>query len=106
MKRAEVTLVNRLGLHARAAAKLVAVTRTFASRITLEKDGVAVDGKSIMNILLLAAPVDTVLELTAEGEDEAEAFAAIETLIARPFRRGGVNPPARHPAGCNPVVNP
>ena len=85
MRRAEVTLVNRLGLHARAAAKLVSAARTFASRITLEKDGTAVDGKSIMNILLLAAPVNSVLELTVEGEDEAEAFAAIEALIADRF---------------------
>lgn len=85
MRRAEVTLVNRLGLHARAAAKLVSVAKTFASRITLEKDGAAVDGKSIMNILLLAAPVGSVLELTVEGEDEAEAFAAIEALIADRF---------------------
>ena len=85
MRRAEVTLVNRLGLHARAAAKLVSVARTFASRITLDKDGTAVDGKSIMNILLLAAPVNSVLELTVEGEDEAEAFAAIEALIADRF---------------------
>ena len=85
MRRAEVTLVNRLGLHARAAAKLVSVARTFASRITLKKDGTAVDGKSIMNILLLAAPVNSVLELTVEGEDEAEAFAAIEALIADRF---------------------
>ena len=85
MRQAEVTLVNRLGLHARAAAKLVAVTKTFSSRITLAKDGVVVDGKSIMNILLLAAPVGSVLELTAEGEDEAQAFAAVEALIADRF---------------------
>lgn len=85
MKRAEIRLVNRLGLHARAAARLVAVAKTFASRITLKKDGTAVDGKSIMNILLLAAPVDSVLELTVEGEDEAAAFAAIEALIADRF---------------------
>ena len=85
MRRAEVRLVNRLGLHARAAAKLVAVARSFASRITLEKDGASADGKSIMNVLLLAAPVDTVLHLTVEGEDEAAACAAIESLIAARF---------------------
>lgn len=85
MKRAEVTLVNRLGLHARAAAKLVTLAKTFASRVTLEKDGSTVDGKSIMNILLLAAPVDSVLQLTVEGEDEAEAFTAITALIANRF---------------------
>lgn len=85
MKRARVILVNRLGLHARAAAKLVSVAKTFASRITLEKDGAVVDGKSIMNILLLAAPAGSVLQLAVEGEDEAEAFAAIEALIAGRF---------------------
>ena len=85
MKRAEVTLVNRLGLHARAAAKLVAVARTFASRITLEKDGTAVDGKSIMNILLLAAPFGSILQLTVEGEDEGDAFEAVTALIADRF---------------------
>lgn len=85
MKRADVTLINRLGMHARAAAKLVAVAKTFSSRIALAKDGNAVDGKSIMNILLLDAPVGSVLELTVEGADEAEAFAAIEALIADRF---------------------
>ena len=85
MKRAEVTLVNRLGLHARATAKLVATAKTFSSRITLAKDGNTVDGKSIMNILLLAAPVGSVLELVVEGEDEAEAFAAINALIQNRF---------------------
>ena len=85
MKSAKVTLINRLGLHARAAAKLVATAKTFASRITLTKDGNTVDGKSIMNILLLAAPVNSVLELTVEGADEAEAFAAIAALIADRF---------------------
>ncbi len=85
MKRARVTLVNRLGLHARAAAKLVATAKTFASRVTLEKDGTAADAKSIMNILLLAAPVGAVLDLTVEGEDETQALAAIEALIADRF---------------------
>ena len=85
MKRAEVKLVNRLGLHARAAAKLVATAKTFSSRISLAKDGNVVDGKSIMNILLLAAPVGSVLELVVEGEDEAEAFAAINALIQNRF---------------------
>ena len=85
MKRATVTLINRLGLHARAAAKLVAAAKTFSSRVTLSRDGNAVDGKSIMNILLLAAPVGSILELTVEGEDEAEAFAAINALIEDRF---------------------
>ncbi len=85
MRRTQVTLVNRLGLHARAAAKLVATAKTFSSRVTLAREGNAVDGKSIMNILLLAAPVGSVLELTVEGDDEAEALAAIDALIQDRF---------------------
>ncbi len=85
MKRAKVRLVNRLGLHARAAGKLVAAAKPFASRIRLARDGAVADGKSIMNILMLAAPVGSVLELTVEGEDEAEAFDAISALIANRF---------------------
>ena len=85
MKRAAVTLINRLGLHARAAAKLVATAKTFSSRVTLAKDGNTVDGKSIMNLLLLAAPVGSVLELTVDGEDEAQAIAAIDALISDRF---------------------
>ena len=85
MKRAQVTLVNRLGLHARAAAKLVGAAKAYSSRIAFAKDGQTVDGKSIMNILLLAAPVGSVLELTVEGEDEVEAFAEITALIEDRF---------------------
>lgn len=85
MKAAQVTLINRLGLHARAAAKLVNLAKIYSSRVSLAKDGNTVDGKSIMNVLLLAAPVDTVLELVVEGEDEQEAFDAIVALIEDRF---------------------
>ncbi len=85
MKESEITLINRLGLHARAAAKLVNLSKSFASQVSLAKDGNTVDGKSIMNVLLLAAPVDTVLELKVEGEDEQEAFDAIVALIEDRF---------------------
>lgn len=85
MKAAQVTLINRLGLHARAAAKLVNLAKIYSSRVSLAKDGNTVDGKSIMNVLLLAAPVDTVLELVVEGEDEQEAFDAIVVLIEDRF---------------------
>ncbi len=85
MKESEITLINRLGLHARAAAKLVNLSKSFASQVSLTKDGNTVDGKSIMNVLLLAAPVDTVLELKVEGEDEQEAFEAIVALIEDRF---------------------
>ncbi len=85
MKAAQVTLINRLGLHARAAAKLVNLAKTYSSRVSLAKDDNPVDGKSIMNVLLLAAPVDTVLDLEVEGEDEQEAFDAIVALIEDRF---------------------
>ncbi|MCZ6659035.1 MAG: HPr family phosphocarrier protein [Gammaproteobacteria bacterium] len=85
MKESQVTLINRLGLHARAAAKLVNLSKSFASQVSLTKDGNTVDGKSIMNVLLLAAPVDTVLELKVEGEDEQVAFEAIVALIEDRF---------------------
>ena len=85
MKESEITLINRLGLHARAAAKLVNLSKSFASQVSLTKDGNTVDGKSIMNVLLLAASVDTVLELKVEGEDEQEAFEAIVALIEDRF---------------------
>lgn len=85
MKRTQVTLTNQLGLHARAAAKLVHLAKTFTGDIQLGKDGTLVDAKSIMSVLLLAAPVGTTLELRVDGEDEAEAFAAIRQLIEDRF---------------------
>ena len=85
MKSAQVTLVNKLGLHARAAAKLVHLAKTFTSEVRLGKDENVVDGKSIMGVLLLAAPVGSVLDLRVEGADEDQAFAAIRQLIADRF---------------------
>ena len=85
MRNGEVTLVNSLGLHARAAAKLVHLAKTFTSEVKLGKEGDFVDGKSIMSLLLLEAPLGTTLNLRVEGEDEAEAFAAIEQLIGDRF---------------------
>ena len=76
---------NQLGLHARAAAKLVHLAKTFTSDIQLGKDGTLVDAKSIMSILLLAAPIGTRLELRIAGEDEDEALAAIRQLIDERF---------------------
>lgn len=85
MRKGAVTLVNSLGLHARAAAKLVHLAKTCSSEVRLGKAGDFVDGKSIMSLLLLEAPVGTTLSLQVEGEDEAEAFAAIERLIGDRF---------------------
>jgi phosphocarrier protein len=81
----EVEIVNRLGLHARAAAKLVHTAGGFQSRVTLHKDGEEVDAKSILGLLLLAAGQGSRLTLRCEGEDEEEAMRAVTGLIANRF---------------------
>ncbi len=84
----EVEIVNRLGLHARAAAKLVHLTGRYQSRVTLMKDGEEVDGKSILGVLLLAAAQGARLTLRCNGEDEQEAMQSIVALIADRFQEG------------------
>jgi phosphocarrier protein len=79
------TIRNRLGLHARAAALLVKTANRFASEITLEKEGVEVNGKSIMGILMLAASKGTKVTLKAEGKDSAQAMEALGKLIENKF---------------------
>ena len=83
----EETLVlkNRLGLHARAAAKLVHTAAGFASRLTLTRDGDEVDAKSILGLLLLAASKGASLVLRADGPDEGAAVAAVRELVDRRF---------------------
>ncbi len=83
--RREVEIVNELGMHARAAAKLVQTTGKFRSNVNLEKDGQSVDGKSILGILLLAAAKGSRLWVRVEGDDEEEAVAAIVDLVADRF---------------------
>ena len=85
MRSTTITLINPLGMHARAATKLVDVAKTFASTVTLSKDGNEVDGKSIMSLLLLGAPVGSELTLTVEGEDEDAALAGICELVEAGF---------------------
>lgn len=77
----EFVIINRLGLHARAAAQLVQTANQFKSDVTIEKDGVEVNGKSIMGLLMLAAPQGVAIKVTVVGEDAAAAMAAIGTLI-------------------------
>jgi phosphocarrier protein len=81
----EVEIVNRLGLHARAAAKLVHTAGGFRSRVTLMKDGEEVDAKSILGILLMAAAQGTQLTVRCEGQDEEEAMRAVTGLIGNRF---------------------
>jgi len=84
----EVTLINRLGMHARAATKLVQVAQKYKSRITIEANGMEADAKSILGLLTLAAPVGTTLLIRADGEDEQEAIDAIVQLIEDRFGEG------------------
>lgn len=81
----EVEIVNRLGLHARAAAKLVQTAGGFQSRLWVVKDGDAVDAKSILGLLLLAASQGTRITLRADGADAEAALDAVEGLIADRF---------------------
>ena len=85
MKTAQVVIVNKLGLHARAAAKLVQLSSQFRSTIRLEKDGEQADAKSIMEVLMLAGIKDSRLHIRAEGSDEAEAVEEIRRLIDNKF---------------------
>lgn len=85
MIEAEVTVANRLGLHARAAARFVHLANTFRSRITVAKDGTRVDGKSILGLLTLAAAKGSRLKLVVEGEDERSALEELAGLIRRSF---------------------
>ncbi len=81
MRETTLTIVNRLGLHARAAGKFVNLSKTFSSEIYLTKEGEPVDGKSIMSVMLLAAPVGSQIGLRVIGADEDQAFAALKELV-------------------------
>ena len=81
----DIEIKNKLGLHARAAAKLVHTAARFKSSIKIRKGDEEVDGKSILGILLLAAGRGSVITVRAEGEDESEAVDAIEKLIDAKF---------------------
>jgi phosphocarrier protein HPr len=85
MKTCEVTIKNRLGLHARAAAKFVHLASRFRAHIRVAKGGRVVDGKSIMGILLLAAGAGSTVVITADGDDEADAVDALCRLIEGGF---------------------
>ena len=80
-----VTIINRLGLHARAAAKLVTAATGFNSNIELAKNGQKVNAKSIMGVMMLAASRGTELVIIADGSDEVAAADKLEALIADRF---------------------
>jgi len=81
----EFDILNRLGLHARAAAQLVRIANQYASEIKLIREGMEVNGKSIMGVLMLAAPKDTRILVRAAGSDAEAALFAIGELIERKF---------------------
>lgn len=81
----EVCIVNKLGLHARAAAKLVTLASGFESEVRLVRGSKQVNGKSIMGVMMLAAGRGTSIEIVADGRDEEEAVSRIEELIQRRF---------------------
>lgn len=85
MIKESITVINKLGLHARAAAKLVAAASHHASSVKVSKDGRSADAKSIMAVMMLAAGKGSELEFEIEGKDEAEAWEAISTLINNRF---------------------
>ena len=80
-----VLVVNKLGLHARAAAKLVTLASKFAADVRVRKDGREISGKSIMGVMMLAAAKGSQLTLVAEGADAQQALDELEALIARKF---------------------
>jgi len=85
MVRRELEIKNKLGLHARAAAKFVRCAAQFKSTLTVARGEMRVDGKSIMGVLLLAAPRGTVLEVVADGSDEEAAIDALIELVEGKF---------------------
>lgn len=85
MRCQKITIVNKLGLHARASAKFVSLASEFESEILLKRNGQQVNGKSIMGIMMLAAAKGSVLEVCADGKDEAHAVAALASLVNTRF---------------------
>ncbi len=82
---ARVTIPNKRGLHARASAKIVEASARFKSEIHVIKDGTAVNGRSIMGLMMLAASMGSEVEITAEGPDQEEALRAILALVDAKF---------------------
>ena len=88
MARAEVEITNKLGLHARASAKLTQVASGFKCEIWLSRNGRRVNAKSIMGVMMLAAGKGASVTIEAEGEDAEAALAALQKLIADKFDEG------------------
>ena len=88
MARAEVEIVNKLGLHARASAKLTQVASGYACEVWLSRNGRRVNAKSIMGVMMLAAGKGATITIEADGEGAEAALAALQKLIADKFDEG------------------
>ena len=85
MLKRSIRVVNKLGLHARASAKLTQLASKFASGIWIERNGRRVNAKSIMGVMMLAAGLGSTVEIETDGADELDAMGAIERLFAEKF---------------------
>jgi phosphocarrier protein HPr len=85
MKEEKLVIPNRLGMHARSAAEFAKLASTFSSTIEVEKDSMRVNGKSIMELLTVAAAMGTEITVRASGEDEAKAIEALSNLVRDGF---------------------
>ena len=85
MRQRELEIVNKLGLHARASAKLTQIASRFKSQVFLSRNGRRVNAKSIMGVMMLAAAKGATVMLETEGEDESEAIEALSSLVAARF---------------------
>lgn len=88
MQRAEIEIINKLGLHARASAKLTQTASSFAANVTLERNGRRVNAKSIMGVMMLAAAKGAMIAIETDGADEEAALKALLDLIADRFGEG------------------
>jgi len=85
MHETTVEIVNRTGMHARPASEFVKLAGRFTAEVWVEKDGIRVNGKSIMGVLMLAAEQGSSLRIAADGHDAEDALAALSGLVARGF---------------------
>lgn len=88
MQKTTVTIINRLGLHARASAKLTKLAAGFLCEVHMSRNGRRINAKSIMGVMMLAAGLGSEVEVETDGVDEAQALQAITALIAERFGEG------------------
>ena len=88
MQKRDIEIVNKLGLHARASAKLTQTATRFKCEVNLERNSRRVNAKSIMGVMMLAAGKGVTIQMETEGDDEADAMAALVALIEDKFGEG------------------